>query len=322
MRDQKKSASEILTAVFDGFPANVLKAEVDGQPKPSATPNGVDLAAGEVFVLVTVDITVDQQKWKEWHKGALEAFSAIGEVEDEVRWSPKRSGAERVSARRHECRDWVQELSPTMSERCAKAEHLWLGSKMSPLYDAVSSLNIKVRVPDGEEHLMDGQRVDRNLVVLGLVDPMGRSTKLFGVQPSVLAGAAICVVPSIDAMLVGAESQVIGRPTPGTRTSLRLDRDARGYRALFGNSENYMFQSASVAMMVGRSLVFHPGLTGAGRTSQHEFVVSERASFPFGFIVKEEELPIVQSVTVELGFVNEFEGGPARSRIMQQLRLR
>jgi hypothetical protein len=322
MRDQKKSASQILTAVFDGFPANVLKAEVVGQPKPSAAPAGANLEEGEVFVLVTVDITVDQAKWKEWHKGALEAFSAVGEVQDEVRWSPKRSGAERVSAKRHECRDWVQELGPTMSERCAKAEHLWLQSCVSPLFDAIRSLNIKVRVADGDEHIMDGQPIRRNLVVLGLVDPKGQSTKLFGVQPSVLMNATMCMIPSIEVMLIGSESQVIGRTAPDRHTSPKLGRDAQGYRALFGNSDRYNFQSASVAINMARSLIFHPGLTGGGAISQSAFVVSERASFPFAFIVKEDELPMIQSVSVELGFVNDFEGGPSKSELMQHLQLR
>jgi hypothetical protein len=70
-----------------------------------------------------------------------------------------------------------------------------------------------------------------------------------------------------------------------------------------------------------RSLIFHPGLTGVGALSRDEFVVSERASFPFEFIVREDELPMVQSVSVELGFVNDFEGGPFKRQLMELLRL-
>ena len=62
LREQKASASELLEALFDGWPAGVLTCTVAEDPKPvagKAVPEGVHLDDGQVYISVLVDVAVD-----------------------------------------------------------------------------------------------------------------------------------------------------------------------------------------------------------------------------------------------------------------------
>ena len=98
MREQKSSGAELLAAVFEGFPANVLKCQVAEGPTDIKVPSD-QLDKGQVMVSVIIDIQLDKEKWKSWCKGAREAFDAIASVKKTLPWNPKKAGAQRVSVK-------------------------------------------------------------------------------------------------------------------------------------------------------------------------------------------------------------------------------
>ena len=81
---QKKSAVEMTTELFDGFPSNVYKAEALTAFKVSGDEDGI-------VIEVPVKVSIDLAKWKAWADKADKVLGAIALAKGSIKWNLKDS---------------------------------------------------------------------------------------------------------------------------------------------------------------------------------------------------------------------------------------
>ena len=81
---QKKSAVEMTTELFDGFPSNVYKAEALTAFKVSGDEDGI-------VIEVPVKVSIDLEKWKAWADKADKVLGAIALAKGSIKWNLKDS---------------------------------------------------------------------------------------------------------------------------------------------------------------------------------------------------------------------------------------
>ena len=81
---QKKSAVEMTTELFDGFPSNVYKAEALTAFKVSGDEDGI-------VIEVPVKVSIDLAKWKAWADKADKVLGAIALAKSSIKWNLKDS---------------------------------------------------------------------------------------------------------------------------------------------------------------------------------------------------------------------------------------
>ena len=213
MLEQKSSGAELIEAVFDGFPSNVLKCEVAEGPTEMKVPSD-KLDEGQVMVSVIIDIELDKEKWKSWCKGAREAFDAIASVKKTVPWNPKKAGAQRVSVKQEVGLEFISFSKNLMSEKTAKAEHLYsqgTGQVFRQLQESLKPLMTKTRVDSEEESLKDGARTSTGLQFICLLESAGGSTQVFAVPREMFSlDYSLSSSPLLSVDLVDTEGESLG----------------------------------------------------------------------------------------------------------------
>jgi hypothetical protein len=135
LKESKASAEQLVDAVFDGFPANVMGCEIapecnGNQIKPTTPPNrsGIRLRDDQVFLLIKIDVWVDPAKWQAWAKEAKSVFEAVKLSKVNIKLSDKIAQAERVLRNSDgsggQIDWWIDEWVPWMSDAMARDEHL------------------------------------------------------------------------------------------------------------------------------------------------------------------------------------------------------
>jgi len=205
LRENKASADELLAAVFEGFPANVMDCEIapectGDRLMPSAPPEGGDFRADslrgdEVFVLLKVDVWVNQQKWKAWAKAAEDAFKAVAIGQHTIKINAKKTGAKKLAMNMGSHSDsWITGSRRWMSEACAKAEHLaWDDRGSTAWRDHIWSafeLNIVSQRAATGNTLKDGEVSLKDAGVIAIIPSMGATSfSSFALPRSALRGA-------------------------------------------------------------------------------------------------------------------------------------
>jgi hypothetical protein len=135
LKESKASAEQLVDAVFDGFPANVMGCEIapecnGNQIKPTTPPNNtyIRLRDDQVFLLIKIDVWVDPAKWQAWAKEAKSVFEAVKLSKVNIKLSDKIAQAERVlrnsDGSEGQIDWWIDEWVPWMSDAMARDEHL------------------------------------------------------------------------------------------------------------------------------------------------------------------------------------------------------
>ena len=317
MRDSKSSAAEILHAVFEGFPANVLKCEVaEGPTQVKLTKQAA--AEGDVIVQVKVDIEIDKEKYAIWCKGAKEAFSAIATEKKTISWNPKKGGAVKISKKSaknefYEGRDFVNQFGWLMSEQTAKSEHLFLKSdswrqftqQIEVMSKSVSSSKGKGSKDD--ESLHDGVVTQKDVGFICLLSSAGGSVDVFGI-PSEVMGTLdnLDQAPLISTDLLDEVGDTIASVISPDSDPVFFVKEASQPKAFLVEKYQrfpYWNSSPTQAFQISNgnktaSFLISPfsqGIVFSGRN------FSSRISIPFWFSIAVKDLPNCKKVDVKLG---------------------
>ena len=312
MRDSKSSAAEILHAVFEGFPANVLKCEVaEGPTQVKLTKQAA--AEGDVIVQVKVDIEIDKEKYAIWCKGAKEAFSAIATEKKTISWNPKKGGAVKISKKdktseTYDAIKWAEFFGAFMSDKTAKAEQLHLGYKLFKEFTAqINAMSTSVSSGKGsknEESLNDNVVTEKDLIFVCLLSSAGGSVDVFGIPSEVtstisnLAEASLISIDLLDeagdtiASVIHPEIDLVSKANSGqAKASQGFD-----YSNWWTSSPILVFIHTPYTACNG--ILISPFAQGKGGYSQ---IFSSRISIPFWFSIALKDLPNCKKVDVKLG---------------------
>ena len=318
MRDSKSSAAEILHAVFEGFPANVLKCEVAEGPTQVKLTNQA-AAEGDVIVQVKVDIEIDKEKYAIWCKGAKEAFSAIATEKKTISWNPKKGGAVKISKKSaknnsYDGEDFVNTFGWLMSEQTAKAEHLFLKAdswrqftqQIEVMSKSVSSS--KGKGSKADESLHDGVVTQKDVGFICLLSSAGGSVDVFGIPSEVMGTldnldqAPLISTDLLDeagdtiASVIRPESDPVLFVKEASQPKAFLVRDQYTRNFYWNSSPTQAFPisngNKSAAFLISP---FSQGIVSSDRT------FSSRISIPFWFSIAVKDLPNCKKVDVKLG---------------------
>ena len=332
MRESKSSAAEILHAVFEGFPANVLKCEVaEGPTQVKLTNQAAD--EGDVIVQVKVDIEIDKEKYAIWCKGAKEAFSAIATEQKTISWNPKKGGAVKIakkSAKYYEGIRFVNNFGWLMSEQTAKAEHLWLsrepengGSSFRTVTAQIEGMSRVVSNSNGAEKgesLKDGVVSQKELYYMCLLSSAGGSVQVFGIPKEVIARLAnfhtspriydfeygksegFHTAPLISTDLLDGAGDTIASAVHPTNDPVFLVKGVSQSMALVSAKSQAMvaspvYATASMCLISPFTQSIDNELNGI----PDALIFSSRISIPFWFSIALKDLPNCKKVDVKLG---------------------
>ena len=314
MRDSKSSAAEILQAVFEGFPANVLKYEVaEGPTQVKLTDQAA--AEGDVIVQVKVDFEIDKEKYAIWCKGAKEAFSAIATEKKTISWNPKKGGAVKISKKpaplgkngeinrnvSYDGKEFVDCFSMYMSEKTAKAEHLWIESsswkQFTQQIDVMSKSVSDSKGSKANKSLRDGIEIKKDLYFVCLLSSAGGSLDVFGIPTEVMKNIDIfSQAPLISTDLLDEAGETIASIVRPKDDPVIFVKGASRAKARLG--KNGAWWNASPALKSQTWCLITPFLNGEADRDQ---IFSSRISIPFWFSIALKDLPNCKKVDVQLG---------------------
>lgn len=320
MRERNATRSELLEALFEGFPANVLKCEVAEGPVEynGSRLQGVRLDGGQIVVLVKVDVWVDMDKWRAWCQCAQEVLKATSVVRSSVNWNPKKAGAARVSQKTNVGPWFIKAFSAWLSDKAAESEHLLVKSDNSrDMVKELLQLDTERQDAGGEESLREGLVTQRNLRYVAILSQPGGKLDVFGFPLDALAGAGMpWGVPELLVELQDADGNAIG-----TTVRAEFKNDGSGHSSLSGSGASHWceFGDPYGGSVMSASLAFTNGLWGKGfilmpllRCNDRDRsvpIVSSRVTFPCTFVMSADELLAAARVSAKLGKV-----GPMRCK--------
>lgn len=327
MIEQKRSAQELIEALFEGWPASVMNSEVSQGPLESIRgvkrrpepASSVVLPPSHTYVEVKVDVWVNQDKWMEWIKAARQVFRAVALKEREFKWNLKSSPL--VSATKTgEGLCFVGGFRDYMSSQMARASHLNVRSNDAELERELKSLLTEVTPDDGS--LKGGVSSQLSGTPVALYGKLGSNTVTLYVLPIEEHGQ--------DAMLreAGLQTAIYPSFAPVPRISCELvtkdeltvgsvaREPAKDHLAIVGNytSPGYSGQFGENFSMIGSPLVgfdtphklnprayaFVPGFHAIQRNGSSERVFAPRMTFVFGYVVPDDELEQIKTVRIEV----------------------
>ena len=323
MRDSKSSAAEILHAVFEGFPANVLKCEVAEGPTQVKLTNQA-AAEGDVIVQVKVDIEIDKEKYAIWCKGAKEAFSAIATEKKTISWNPKKGGAVKISKKSakfdshgsanngsYDGDRFVNAFGWLMSEQTAKAEHLFLKAdswrqftqQIEVMSKSVSSSKGKGSKDD--ESLHDGVVTQKDVGFICLLSSAGGSVDVFGIPSEVMGTLDNLDQASLIStdLLDEAGDTIASVIRPNGDPVLFVKEASQPKAFLYKYNTQYWNSSPTREFPISNgdksaAFLISPFSQGIAN-NDHTF--SSRISIPFWFSIALKDLPNCKKVDVKLG---------------------
>ena len=318
MRDSKSSAAEILHAVFEGFPANVLKCEVaEGPTQVKLTKQAA--AEGDVIVQVKVDIEIDKAKYAIWCKGAKEALLAIATEKKTISWNPKKAGAVKISKKdqtreTYDARKWAEFFGAFMSDKTAKAEQLHLEDKFFKEFtNQINAMSTSVSSGKGsknEESLHDGVVTEKDLIFVCLLSSVGGSVDIFGIPSEVMRTISNLAEPSlisIDLLDEAGEtiaSVIHPEIDPVSKANSGQAKASQGvvYQYWWTSSPILVFRHSPYTAFNGILISpFAQGHTATGTQQYSSHIFSSRISIPFWFSIALKDLPNCKKVDVKLG---------------------
>jgi hypothetical protein len=318
LKEQKASASELMKVVFEDFPACVLDCEVApecalDQLKPSKPPDGfrVTIANDDVFLLVKVDIWVNERKWKAWADAAEQAFKAVSLAEFSSKLTPRKCGAQRVARSTRVGEAWIA-WAPWMSEAAAKAEHLswpkghgqnsWLG----PLTEELKARLVTKR-SGGQSSLKDNMPVRLDAVPVALASSDRASTmQCFLISRESFSFEAS--VPEIVIELLDAGDGSLGTPIPLWQFSYHRAKAPEGTMlpVLYRDNRNQApdvlaapLWPNGIAPNAEWPLVLYPRLT-CTPDFQSPLLLG-RCTIPIGFVLPESQVSTLARIDARLG---------------------
>ena len=314
MRESKSSAAEILQAVFEGFPANVLKYEIaEGPTQVKLTDQAA--AEGDVIVQVKVDIEIDKGKYTIWCKGAKEAFSAIATEKKTISWNPKKGGAVKISKKpaplgkngeidrnvSYDGKEFVDCFSLYMSEKTAKAEHLWIESsswkQFTQQIDVMSKSVSNSKGSKANKSLRDGIETKKDLYFVCLLSSAGGSLDVFGIPTEVMATLDdLEQAPLISTDLLDEAGETIASIVRPKDDPVTFVKEASRAKALL--KKNGAWWNAAPALKSQTWCLITPFLNGEADRAR---IFSSRISIPFWFSITLKDLPNCKKVDVQLG---------------------
>ena len=321
LRENKASADELLAAVFEGFPANVMDCEIapectGDRLMPSAPPEGGDRESGDfradslrgddVFVLLKVDVWVNERKWKAWAKAAEDAFKAVAISQHTIKINAKKTGAKKLTMNMGLYEDdWITENRRWMSEACAKAEHLaWNNRGSTAWRDHIWSafeLNIVSQRAATGNTLKDGEVSLKDAGVIAIIPSMGATSfSSFALPRSALWGALRTdqfIELKLD--LFNRDGDSFGTSVPIFVTIGAPGRITTKQRQIFSYNEFtgcpwWVREIGSTDCHGALLLPMFPALL------QSDVILCSRLTIPVGVILTQEELASLTKVEARL----------------------
>jgi hypothetical protein len=320
LKEQKASASELMKVVFEDFPTCVLDCEVAPECaldrlKPSTPPKDfkVTIANDDVFLLVKVDIWVNERKWKAWADAAEQAFKAVSLAEFSSKLTPRKCGAQRVAPTGRAGAYWRDNWAAWMSEACKKSEHLgWENDSdgsaawWSKLAAECGTMTRVRQKADTKTLNAPQEHLDAD-VVLVMKSDQARDLKGFVVPDGLIQfqGGA----PSIEIELAGDDDAVFGTLVPHGRTesragsllaSLSLGTEFGATPCMFGELPQGKGNGND------QFIFLLPRLSSDNTTSSRDdyfsnAVLAGRCTYGVGFIVSAADLDQIRTIRVQLG---------------------
>jgi len=324
---QKKSAVEMTTELFDGFPSNVYKAEALTAFKVSGDEDGI-------VIEVPVKVSIDLAKWKAWADKADKVLGAIALAKGSIKWNLKDSTLCPLTVAR-------KEFASGQSNQQKKPSAIMSSFKNSAqeYFKDVSRLvffqqlipNVCERDAVLFPYLDKGTALPlptTNKTITILDAPNGKSrTYQLPEECFAIAHHARNLVPTIDIELLNKEGQSLGSKIEGWNQVVSAqtvgERDdevfhsggGQGSKVLYINS-NINYQSASLAGLVvfpwpddifepGKPFIYVPGLTG--RWSEKIYFITSSTVFPYRFLLDAAETTANPQPTVSVSV-----GGPVK----------
>jgi hypothetical protein len=321
LREQRASAGELLAAVFEGFPANVMDCEIapectGDRLKPSTPPSDgerVRLGDDQIFVLLKVDVWVNEQKWKAWAKAAEDVFKAVAVGGHTIKTNAKKAGARKLTKGLNSDHDsWITRLRPWMSEAWGRAEHLaWElqgGLKwFNLILEELSKDLVSTRTITGDS-LKDGEVSQKDVFVIAITPSMGSSSfSSYAIPRSAFRGAfqPIGQDMEVNLNLLDADGDSIGTMVPFLGTGREGGRITTDIKAPRGNpfassgatgdgGRPWVVAHANVARTEFWSIVLVPMLPMS--TGYGDYILCSRLTIPIGVILTEQELASLTKV--------------------------
>lgn len=318
---QKKSAVEMTTELFDGFPSNVYKAEALTAFKVSGDEDGI-------VIEVPVKVSIDLAKWKAWADKADKVLGAIALAKGSIKWNLKDSTLCPLTVAR-------KEFASGQSNKQKKPSALMSSFKNS-----------------AQEHFKDVSRLvffqqlipnacERDAVLFAYLDtalPLPTTNKTITILDApngksrayqlpeecfAIANHARNLVPTIDIELVNKEGQSLGSKIEGWNQVVSAqtvgERDVKVFQPMGGQGSRVLSISSDSSEIAGlvtfpwqdkfksdRPFIYVPGLTGRWYFERIYFITSSTV-FPYRFLLDAAETAANPQPTVSVSV-----GGPVK----------
>lgn len=340
LRERNASAEQLVSALFENWPACVLACDVVSEPERIAAPlDGSALGGEEVALQVKLDFSVDADRWKAWSSSAHDVLKAVSERHVVLDWSLTNAGATRVSQSTAVGERFIAFVAPTISRKAAAARHWvaqgWLFKnshdevhameKLGKLFETMRTKEVEVEDPDS---LLVGATVRHSGSIVALLNEVdGKPTAyllptaklVFGTAEEdawgVSLDADIFGAPSFDARLLDSAGNSIGRRVlPLGAFDYYLmpgPAEAPGAAMMQFTSDGSLYrivcspamrsESGAHVTPWGRSVLLAPALWAFRFGGPGENIVSERVTLTVGYVVKRSDVERIAKVDVRLG---------------------
>jgi len=323
LRMRDASANELLAALFEGWPANVMKATVAEGPKALPgfqIPRGINAAIpdGHSYVEVKVDFEIDPNRWAEWCKAAKQVFEQVALKKENLKWNAK-TLCKPIQQKLGQGESFTALFAGYMSSKTAGAIHLDARGAFREPFKALFALKKQKNLDGGS--LKAGLVTEVQGTSVALYERFGSSAVDLYLLP-VASGGQGKELRELDlhgieyptfAALPRVECDILLKD--GTSAGSLVQEPCKQKLAAVGTYSGawiggqgdfsvllapILTSSGIVTSSGGEAILLLPAFVASEHNGGSETVLSLRQTLVFGFLVPNDDLVNLDKVVVEL----------------------
>jgi hypothetical protein len=318
--DQKASAEALVAALFEDWPANVMKVVVAEGPAPrSGVPEniatrGEATPAGHSYVEVKVDFEIDAERWSIWCAAAKQVFEQVAVRKSKLKWNAKSLKPINPKDCYHGG-SFADLFADYMSDQTARARHLDAKDAFFEPFQALAALKRQSNPDQGS--LKSGVVGELRGTVFGLCDRFGSSNLELYLLPFEDGGQGkelrelnireieypqFAALPRVDCEVLLKDGTSAGSvaQTPCARSLAAVGTYSKAWIA--GNCISVLMAPITSSFYRDQEhscYILLPGFVAREQNGCGSQVISPRQTLVFGYFVPNEDLVNMDKAVVE-----------------------
>ena len=320
---QKKSAVEMTTELFDGFPSNVYKAEALTAFKVSGDEDGI-------VIEVPVKVSIDLEKWKAWADKADKVLGAIALAKGSIKWNLKDSTLCPLTVARKEFASGQsnqrKKPSAIMSSFSDEAKESFQKFVYSPFFNQLipnsCASGAVLLHQQGDGRAYAGIPIPTSINTITILDAPNGKSRVYQLPEDcfAIANNTSNLFAAIDIELLNKEGESIGSKIEGWKQVISAqtvgERDIEVFPSGYGQGSRLLYIQNSAhgycRSSQGFGGLYIPNIIGKVNSDGYNgdpYVFTTSAVFPYRFRLDAAETAANPQPTVSVSV-----GGPVKFR--------